>query len=169
MISAGGRSLGREATKGEACLVAARWALVIVVTVRRDKLVREVNPGDRAQPRGTRRMPDGGARATRDRSMLTWHTAGGTGSEPSILLLRKPLLGVADRTRLHERRSHLQVQVRDGDACLEWLPIAFPFTTGPRVRIRLPPGERCYGAGGEDGNFVAYINRWSARCPSRTI
>src|SRR6516165_10015009 len=99
MISAGGRSLGREATKGEACLVAARWALVIVVTVRRDKLVREVKPGDRAQPRGTRRMPDGGARATRDRSMLTWHTAGGTGSEPSILLLRKPLLGVADRTR----------------------------------------------------------------------
>src|SRR6516225_5042582 len=56
-------------------------------------------------------------------------------------LLRKPLLGVADRTRLHERRSHLQVQVRDGDACLEWLPIAFPFTTGPRVRIRLPPAE----------------------------
>ena len=61
--------------------------------------------------------------------MLTSHTAGGTGFEPSILLLRKPLLGVADRTRLHERRSHLQVQVRDGDACMEWLPIAFPFRT----------------------------------------
>ena len=30
------------------------------------------------------------------------------------------------------------------------------------VRIRFPPAERCYGAGGEDGNFVAYINRWSA-------
>ena len=29
------------------------------------------------------------------------------------------------------------------------------------VRIRFPPAERCYGAGGEDGNFVAYINRWS--------
>jgi hypothetical protein len=28
----------------------------------------------------------------------------------------------------------------------------------PMVRIHLPPGERCYGAGGEDGNFVAYIN-----------
>ena len=25
-----------------------------------------------------------------------------------------------------ERRSHLQVQVRDGDACLEWFTIAFP-------------------------------------------
>src|SRR5262249_34474989 len=25
--------------------------------------------------------------------------------------------------------------------------------------------ERCYGAGGEDGNFVAYINRWSAAMP----
>src|SRR6516225_1245950 len=30
------------------------------------------------------------------------------------------------------------------------------------VRIHLPPAERCYGAGGEGGNFVAYINRWSA-------
>ena len=26
-----------------------------------------------------------------------------------------------------KRRSHLQVQVRDGDACLEWLRIGFPF------------------------------------------
>ena len=34
-----------------------------------------------------------------------------------------------------KRRSHLQVQVRDGDACLEWLSIAFPFAVGPRVRI----------------------------------
>src|SRR5215469_6638619 len=33
------------------------------------------------------------------------------------------------------------------------------------VRIHLPPAERCYGAGGEDGNFVAYINRWSAAMP----
>jgi hypothetical protein len=28
---------------------------------------------------------------------------------------------------------------QDGNACLEWLPIAFPFAEGPRVRIRLPP------------------------------
>jgi len=35
----------------------------------------------------------------------------------------------------------------------------------PEVRIHLPPPERCYGAGGEDGNFVAYINRWSAAMP----
>src|SRR5262249_10261922 len=37
------------------------------------------------------------------------------------------------------RRSHLQVQVRNGNACLEWLPTAFPFAEGPRVRIRLTP------------------------------
>ena len=58
----------------------------------------------------------------------------GTGFEPSVPLLRKALLGVANRRRRHERRSHLQVQV-----CLEWLPIAFAFAEGPRVRIRLPP------------------------------
>src|SRR6516162_2649558 len=28
---------------------------------------------------------------------------------------------------------------KDGNACLEWHPIAFPFAEGPRVRIRLPP------------------------------
>src|SRR6516165_9570739 len=65
--------------------------------------------------------------------------AEGDGFEPSVPLLRKALLGVANRRRRHERRSHLRVQVRDGDACLEWLPIAFPFAVGPRVRIRLPP------------------------------
>jgi hypothetical protein len=37
------------------------------------------------------------------------------------------------------RRSHLQVQIRNGNARLEWLPIAFSFAEGPRVRIRLPP------------------------------
>jgi hypothetical protein len=63
----------------------------------------------------------------------------GTGFEPSVPLLRKALLGVANRRRRHERRSHLQVQVRNGNACLKWLPIAFPFVEGPRVRIRLPP------------------------------
>src|SRR5215472_6200987 len=36
---------------------------------------------------------------------------------------------------------------------------------GPEVRIHFPPAGRCYGAGGEDGNFVAYINRWSAAMP----
>src|SRR6202035_748193 len=65
----------------------------------------------------------------------------GTGFEPSVPLLRKALLGVANRRRQHERRSHLQVQVRNGNACLEWLPIAFPFAEGPRVRIRLPPAR----------------------------
>ena len=42
----------------------------------------------------------------------------GRGFEPPVPLLRKALLGVANRRRRHERRSHLQVQVRDGDACL---------------------------------------------------
>src|SRR6266478_519100 len=65
----------------------------------------------------------------------------GTGFEPSVPLLRKALLGVANRRRPHERRSHLQVQVRNGNACLEWLPTAFPFAEGRRVRIRLPPEE----------------------------
>jgi hypothetical protein len=61
----------------------------------------------------------------------------GTGFEPSVRLLRKALLSLPRRR--HERRSHLQVEVRNGNACLEWLPIAFPFAEGPRVRIRLPP------------------------------
>src|SRR5207249_3266596 len=65
----------------------------------------------------------------------------GTGFEPSVPLLRKALLGVANRRRRHERRSHLQVQVRNGNACREWLPTGFPFAEGPRVRIRLPPAE----------------------------
>src|SRR6202007_2305200 len=49
-----------------------------------------------------------------------------------------------------------------------WLPPARPHlkATSARVRSRLsPPGGRCYGACGEDGNFVAYINRWSAAMP----
>jgi hypothetical protein len=50
----------------------------------------------------------------------------------SVPLLRKAHLCVANRRRRHEGRSHLQVQARDGNACLEWLPIAFPFAEGPR-------------------------------------
>ena len=33
---------------------------------------------------------------------------------------------------------------------------------GTVLKARELTGERCYGAGGEGGNFVAYINRWSA-------
>ena len=62
----------------------------------------------------------------------------GTGFEP-VPLLRKALLGVANWRRRYERRSPLQVQVRGGDACLEWFPIAIPFAVGPMFRIRLPP------------------------------
>src|SRR6516225_3583491 len=65
----------------------------------------------------------------------------GTGFEPSVPLPRKAVPSVANRRWRHERRSRLKVQVRDGDACLEWLPIAFPFAVGPRVRMRLPPAD----------------------------
>ena len=54
--------------------------------------------------------------------------------------------GLANRRRRHERRSDLQVQVRNGNACLEWLPIAFPFAERPRVRIRLPPAASLQNA-----------------------
>jgi hypothetical protein len=43
-----------------------------------------------------------------------------------------------------------------------------PFPAEPMVRIRFPPAERCYGAGGEDGNFVAASTDGVPRCPSRT-
>jgi len=61
------------------------------------------------------------------------------GFEPSVPLLRKGSSGGCQSETATRKASHLQVQVRDGDACLEWFPIAFPFAVGPRVRIRLPP------------------------------
>jgi len=64
--------------------------------------------------------------------------AEGTRLEPSVPLLRKALLGVANRKRWDERRIHLHLQVRDGDACVEWLPMAFPSQRGPERVI----GER---------------------------
>src|SRR6516162_9246866 len=45
---------------------------------------------------------------------------------------------------------------------------ASPDAPEPEVRIHLPPAERCYGAGGEDGNFVAESTDGVSRCPSRT-
>src|SRR6516162_6644276 len=36
---------------------------------------------------------------------------------------------------------------------------------GATTSFTAPRTRRCYGAGGEDGNFVAYINRWSAAMP----
>jgi hypothetical protein len=74
--------------------------------------------------------------------------------------------------RRHERRSHLQVQVRNGNACLEWLPIAFPFAEGPRVRIRLPPARSLVrtGLSGPDpiddpGHFTNVSAIWTFRLP----
>jgi hypothetical protein len=63
----------------------------------------------------------------------------GTGFEPSVPLLRKALLGIANRMRRHDSQRHPQVETRDSDVCMEWLLIAFPFPEGPRVRIRFPP------------------------------
>jgi hypothetical protein len=40
-------------------------------------------------------------------------------SDSSVPLLRKAHLGVANRRRRHEGRTHLQVQARDSNACLE--------------------------------------------------
>src|SRR5215813_12471760 len=34
-----------------------------------------------------------------------------------------------------------RLRPRDGNACLKWLPLAFPFAEGPRVRIRFPPAK----------------------------
>src|SRR5215831_2680230 len=38
--------------------------------------------------------------------------------------------GRCNRRGRHERRNHLWVPARGGNACLEWLPIAFPFAEG---------------------------------------
>jgi hypothetical protein len=86
-----------------------------------------INPIDaRAQAKGG--QPRGAI--SRVRRFAEDCTLEGDGFEPLVPLLRKALLGVANRRRRHERRSHLQVQVRNGNACLEWLPIAFPFAEG---------------------------------------
>src|SRR6516164_10725565 len=58
-----------------------------------------------------------------------------------------------------KRRSHLQVQVRDGDACLEWLRIGFPFAVGPRVRIRLPPAESPRTIGSQAEALISALSR----------
>jgi hypothetical protein len=90
-----------------------------------------------------------GVLAAAESQVRTGLGAGGSGFEPSVPLLRKAHLGVANRRRRHERRSRLQVQVRNGNACLEWLPTAFPFAEGPRVRIRLPPAASLLRTAGE--------------------
>jgi hypothetical protein len=51
------------------------------------------------------------------------------GLEPLVPLLRKALLGVANRRRRHDSRRHLRVEARDSNACTEWLLIAFPFAS----------------------------------------
>jgi len=67
--------------------------------------------------------------------------------------------GAANRSRRHERRSHVQVQVRDGNSCLEWLPIAFPFAEGPRVRIRFPP-RTAPAVGSKASDYIGWIDAY---------
>jgi hypothetical protein len=54
-----------------------------------------------------------------------------------------PFWAASPRVVSRERKGGATygVQAGDGNACLEWLPIAFPFAEGPRVRIRLPPAD----------------------------
>ena len=85
------------------------------------------------------------------------------GFEPSVPLLRKALLGVANRRRRHERRSHLQVQVRKRQCLREWLPTAFPFAEGPRVRIRLPPAESRPRTGADPCFGILRMLKWPAQ------
>src|SRR6516165_7211222 len=95
----------------------------------------------------------------------------GTGFEPSVPLLRKALLNVANRRRGHERQSHFQVQVRDCNASLERLPIACPFAEGPRVRIRLPPAQsqrRTRGISVAPGHLPTVWYEFSARLLGRS-
>jgi hypothetical protein len=61
------------------------------------------------------------------------------GFEPSVPLLRKALLGVANRDGGTKGGATYRFRSETAMPCLEWLPIAFPFAVGPRVRIRLPP------------------------------
>src|SRR4029077_20285173 len=59
--------------------------------------------------------------------------------------------------------SHIQLQVRNGNACLEWLPIAFPFAEGTASSNPSSSsgesGELPYGAAGSSR---------SRRTPART-
>src|SRR5215468_4733626 len=63
----------------------------------------------------------------------------GTEFEPSVPLLRKALLGVAIGDGGTKGGATYKFRSENGNACLAWLPTAFPFAEGPRVRIRLPP------------------------------
>ena len=86
----------------------------------------------------------------------------GTGFEPPVPLLRKTLLGVANRRRRHDSRRHLQVEARGSNACMRWLLIAFPFPEGPRVRIHLPPAESPQTIGSRTARFSAGYSRRQA-------
>jgi hypothetical protein len=53
----------------------------------------------------------------------------------------------------------------NGNACVEWLPTAFPFAEGARVRIRLPPAvsQQTFGSS-QDGARAA--DKAAARSPA---
>ena len=50
-------------------------------------------------------------------------------------------LDVANRRRRRDWRSHLQVEARDGNACLEWLPIAL-FANAAAISLSSSPSQR---------------------------
>src|SRR6516162_8931998 len=92
----------------------------------------------------------------------------GTGFEPSVPPRKRRPSRETPRATIIVSRDDLRLMTPSNLSVrhLSSATAESPFTrAGPMVRIRFPPAERCYGAGGEDGNFVAYINRWSAAMP----
>src|SRR5215472_15233311 len=72
-----------------------------------------------------------------------------------------------------EPRANLEEEERDHQRLQDVVAVHVPEHFHHRIVRPFACGEhqvvgdveRCYGAGGEDGNFVAYINRWSAAMP----
>jgi hypothetical protein len=78
-------------------------------------------------------------------------------------------LGSADGTDLPHCVSRFGVPYLRGHIRLlgstSFTKLPFFPSRSPQRDPRPRGTERCYGAGGEDGNFVAYINRWSVAMP----
>src|SRR4029077_5636876 len=66
----------------------------------------------------------------------------GTGFEPSVPLLQKALLGVADRDVGHDQWNHLMVRSEIARIDLGGPPMPVPFAAGPMVRMLFPPPAR---------------------------
>jgi hypothetical protein len=90
--------------------------------------------------------------------------AGGTGSEPSVPPDRSSG-GTSPADNRSDPPTLSSSGARDGFVPLE---LSYFRPVRPERPASTCGTRRRYGAGGEDGNFVAACNRWSARCPSRT-